>query len=140
LSAICNYISTLTLALSAYSWESNEDGFIVIPPLLRDEVLELEPYDGGYLVCYILNKEYAADLIIWNNFNNDITIHVFWDNSNAPDGFSYNKILHFHHIDDKKFLKYLEGCSDLLTTAGFEAICEAAFLRIISKKLMTNSL
>ena len=128
LSAICRYKSNLTLALSVYPWESKDHDFRVIPPILREEVMRLKPYDGGYLLCYLLNNGFTADLISWNNFNNDIEVHVFTDSSITPDGFTYNGNLHFHQIDDKEFLKYLEGCSGLLTTAGFETICEAAYL------------
>jgi len=127
-SKICSSKSTLTIALSVYPWISKKTDFKVIPPLLRDDVLKLKPYNGGYLLCYILNIEFAKNLIYWHNDNKNVVIHVFWDNFVAAEGLTYNENLHFHHIDDKKFLKYLEGCTGLLTTAGFEAICEAAFL------------
>jgi len=128
LSAICRSRSSVTIALSVYPWISKKSSFKVIPPLLREDLFKLKPYDGGYLLCYILNIEYAKDLREWHNNNKDVVIHVFWDNFGAPEGLVYNENLHFHHIDDKKFLKYLEGCSGLITTSGFEAICEAAFL------------
>jgi len=128
LSAICRYKSNLTLALSVYPWESNDDDFRVIPPILREDVIKLTPYDDEYLLCYLVNNGFTADLVSWNHFNNDVEIHVFMDSFVAPNGFTYNGNLHFHQIDGKEFLKYLEGCSGLLTTAGFETICEAAYL------------
>ncbi len=128
LSAICKYKSNLTLALSVYPWESSKNDFKVIPPILREDVKKLKPYDGGYLLCYLVNSCLASDLITWSYLNQDVKVHVFVDNIAALDIFPYSENLHFHRIDDKEFLKYLEGCSGLLTTAGYETICEAAFL------------
>ncbi len=128
LSAICRSRSFLTIALSVYPWISKKSGFKVVPPLLREDLFKLNPYDGDYLLCYILNIGYANDIREWHINNKHVVIHVFWDNFVAPEDLVYNENLHFHHIDDKKFLRYLEGCSGLITTSGFETICEAAFL------------
>ncbi len=129
LSALCKSRSSVTLAISAYPWMNNEKCNIkIIPPLLRKEVMSLNPYDGGYLLCYILNRGFAADLISWHNSNKSIKIHAFWDNYDVPDELIYNENLVFHHIDDIKFLRYFEGCSGFITTSGFESICEAGYL------------
>ncbi len=128
LSAICKMRSSLTLALAIYPWNSHREAFKVIPPVLREDVLKLKPYDGGYLLCYVLNAGFADDIIKWHNENQNVIIHVFRDDPQNSDIVIYNKNLYFHPIDGKEFLKYLEGCSGLLSTAGFEAICEAAFL------------
>lgn len=34
----------------------------------------------------------------------------------------------FGRIDDVEFLKYMQGCSGCVTTAGFESVCEAMYL------------
>lgn len=39
-----------------------------------------------------------------------------------------NRRLSFHQLDDKLFLDYMAGCKGYATTAGFESVCEAAYL------------
>ena len=36
--------------------------------------------------------------------------------------------LHFHEIDDKAFIEALISCKALISTAGYETICEAMYL------------
>lgn len=129
LAGVCMYKNDLTLALSVYPFDPPQKGFKVIPPILRKEVLNLNPYDEGYLLCYLVNSGLAPDLIKWSNLNNDVKIHLFLDDIQLMSGLTFNKNnIFFHKIDDKEFLKYLEGCAGLLSTAGFETICEASFL------------
>lgn len=36
--------------------------------------------------------------------------------------------LFFHKLSDTKFLQYMAGCNGLISSAGFESICEAFYL------------
>ena len=40
----------------------------------------------------------------------------------------YDETLTFHSLQDTLFIKLLASCSGVVTTAGFESVCEAMFL------------
>lgn len=101
---------------------------IVMPPLLRQEVLSLEPEAGGYLHGYILNSGYAGEIMNWHKRNPDAELHFFWDNNEAGEETEISPGLTFHKINDVKFLQYMRACKGFATTAGFESVCEAMYL------------
>lgn len=103
-------------------------GPIPVPPLLRKEIFALEPTVQGYILVYMVNPGYANDVIVWHQQHPGQTMHCFWDNKEAPESWEARPGLTFHRIDDQKFLKYMAGCSGYVTTAGFESVCEAAYL------------
>ncbi len=126
---MCSLGSTKTLALSFYKMRySHRDHMSVVPPLLREEVFELESKRGGYLLGYMLNHAYLDEVLAWKRDNRDVVVHLFWDKRDAPDEWEVVENLWLHHIDDKKFLKYMERCDGYITTAGFESVCEAMYL------------
>ena len=53
-------------------------------------------------------------------------VHLFWGKKNVF--LKVDRHLVFHRIDDIEFLKYMQGCSGYVTTAGFESVCEAMYL------------
>lgn len=116
------------LALSFQPLPSEQDKVHVMPPLLRPEVKQLQPTDQGFILAYVVNKGYGEDIMAWQKQHSNIIIHCFWDNSKEPDGWSPQPNIYFHHINDSHFLEKMAACSGYISTAGFESICEAAFL------------
>lgn len=100
----------------------------VVPPLLRPEIFKLEPKNDKFLLIYLLNHGYSSDIMAWQALHKEVEIHVFWDNLAKPDGYSPQPKLVFHHINDRLFLEKLNACQAYASTAGFESICEAAYL------------
>jgi uncharacterized protein (TIGR00661 family) len=100
----------------------------VVPPLLRREVLQAHPTRGRHLLAYILNPGYAEEMIEWHKTQSDIELHCFWDKKGAPPEYSPQGGLTFHRLDAKTFLDLLASCRGFTSTAGFESVCEAAFL------------
>ena len=41
---------------------------------------------------------------------------------------SFDETLTFHKINSEKYLRMLASCNALVTTAGFESVCEAMYL------------
>ncbi len=101
----------------------------VVPPLLRKEVLEITPDNDNYILGYMLNAGYAEEIVQWHNSNPKQVTHFFWDKKDADDDIEIQPNLHFHRINDFKFLLYMKGCKGYASTAGFESICEAMYLR-----------
>ncbi len=127
--AICSYGVERRLALSFYplvSKRSREP--IVVPPLLRPEIFDLEVSEGDYILGYMLNPGYLADVEEWKRRNPEAKIHLFWDKAGAKECEERMPGLWLHKINDELFLKYMAGCRGYITTAGFESVCEAMYL------------
>lgn len=126
---LCSIGATKTLALSFYPLKDfYQERMAVVPPLLREEVLQADPQDKGYILGYMLNPGYADEVKEWHKSYPDQEAHFFWDKKTAPPVFRVNDHLTFHRINDVKFLEYMQGCSGYVTTAGFESVCEAMYL------------
>lgn len=101
----------------------------VVPPLLRQAIKALKPSKHLYLLAYITQYCLAEELIAWHAQHPHLKIHCFWDNPEAQGEWHYHHSqLVFHPIDTQKFMKMMENCAGLVTTAGFEAVSEAMYL------------
>ena len=121
--------ATRRLALSFRSMPSvPEEKLVVVPPLLRNEVLEMKPSEGDYLHGYMVNSGFSEEVIRWHKQHPDLPLHFFWDKKNAEKETKVDANLSFHMLDDDLFLQYMAGCKGYATTAGFESVCEAMYL------------
>lgn len=126
---LCSIGATKTLALSFYPLKDfYRERVAVVPPLLREEVLGLSTGDKGYVLGYMLNPGYMDEVKSWHKMHPDQELHLFWDKKGAPEKLKVDHNLTFHRINDTEFLKYMQGCSGYVTTAGFESVCEAMYL------------
>ncbi len=128
LSKIIAIKSDIIVVLSLYPYFSENKKIKVIAPILRDEIIQSKPSDDNFILCYILNRGFADDIIKWHSLNPDVTIHLFWDNFDEKDNLIIDNNLYFHHINNDKFIDKLRRCSGVITTAGFETVCEAVYL------------
>lgn len=103
-------------------------GLIVVPPLLRKEVLGINPRRGNYLHGYMVNSGFSEEIQNWHTNHPQIAIHFFWDKKDAPPVWQVDNTLSFHQLDDTFFLYYMAGAKAFATTAGFESVCEAMYL------------
>lgn len=119
------------LALSFSEHSPDQDKHItVLPPLLRKRLFDLPPpRDKGFLLVYLLNTGHARQIIKWHKDHPDTKIHVFWDKKMKQPVYNLQHNLTFHQLDEAKFLTYLNDCSGYMTTAGFESVCEAMYLK-----------
>lgn len=101
---------------------------VVVPPLLRDEVLEMEPTRGDYLHGYMLNSGYSDDVLQWHEAHPETELRFFWDNWDAGPVHKVDDTLTFYLINDKEFLLQMRGCRAYASTAGFESVCEAMYM------------
>ena len=108
--------------------EYGPEGLIVVPPLLRHEVLDIKPKQGEYLFGYLLNSGFSEEIIDWHRAHPEQELHFFWDRKGVDKVYKVDSTLTFNQIDDKAFLKSLAGCRAYATTAGFESVCEAMYL------------
>lgn len=121
--------ATKKLALSFTPFDADKTRKISpIPPLLRSDLSRLSTNTHNYLLAYVTQHTLAGQIMAWHDKNPDTTIHCFWDNPEYNDTFQYSPNLYFHKINGRKFLEMMQHCRGLVTTAGFESVCEAMYL------------
>jgi uncharacterized protein (TIGR00661 family) len=101
---------------------------IVVPPLLRDQLFKLKCADQDFILGYMVNDGYSQEIIDWSFKNPDVKLEIFWDKKNEPEIKKVGKNLIFHQLDAGKFLKKMAVCKGMVTTAGFESVCECMYL------------
>lgn len=117
------------LALSFYPFKQQQyKNIVVSAPLLRKEIGEQKLFKGDHLLVYILNSGYMQEIINWHKQHPEITIHCFTDSKTVKGKWHFDDTLCFHSLDDQKFLQYMATAKALVTTAGFESVCEAMYL------------
>jgi uncharacterized protein (TIGR00661 family) len=100
----------------------------VVPPLLRRDVLDIQPQSQPFLLGYILNHGFADEIAEWHVQHADIEVHVFWDKHEAPETCTMHRNLTFHRLNYQMFSKMLANCAAFFGTAGIEALCEALYI------------
>lgn len=121
--------SDALIALSFYPMRQMQHGrLLVCPPLLRKDIAQQEIFQGKYLLVYLVNAGYMKNIISWHKENPDTEIHCFTDSPAVKGKWDYSERLHFHSLDDRKFLYYMSNAAALVTTAGFESVCEAMYM------------
>lgn len=105
-----------------------ERKLLVMPPLLRAETKKLRQSTEDFILAYVLNDGYADDLVAWHRRHPEVEILGFWDRKDAPDVTYLQDKLVFRQLDDVAFLDAMSRCRGLVSTAGFESICEAMYL------------
>jgi len=105
-----------------------ERKIVVVPPLLRKDVLEATVSDGNYIHGYMLNDTYADEIIRFQAENPNVIINFFWDRKGVEDRTDINEHLSFFRLNDRLFIDYMAGCRAYATTAGFESVCEAMYM------------
>lgn len=115
------------LALSFHQLDST-NAIKVVPPLLREEVKRLTPTSGDFYLTYIVNSGYYEEIISFAKVNPKLKIRAYWDKKDAKETENPLTNLSFHRVHDKNFLRDMAECKGLVSTAGFESICEAMYL------------
>lgn len=128
-SRITSLLATKRLALSFREIESRRDLKItVVPPLLRREISNLQTSAGDFFLVYMTHHSLSKQITDWHLIHPEIHLHCFWDNADVSDVFQFDETLTFHRINSEKYLQMLASCKALVTTAGFESVCEAMYL------------
>lgn len=124
------YGSSKNLGLSFYRIHTHDDDVVVVPPLLRKEVFDLQTDASDFYVVYLVNRGYFEEVLEWHKSNPQITIHCFTDQpEKLREDFSFDdSVLQVHRINDTLFLEKMSKSKGLASTAGFESVCEAMYL------------
>lgn len=121
--------ATKKLALSFRKMrEVPADKMVVVPPLLRKEIINKTPRKGNYLHGYLLNSGFGEEVKEWHTAHPEVPMHFFWDKRGAKETTKIDDTLSFHQLNDIRFVKYMANAKAYATTAGFESVCEAMYL------------
>lgn len=121
--------ATKKLALSFRKMrEVPADKMVVVPPLLRKEIVNKTPRKGNYLHGYLLNSGFGEEVKEWHTAHPEVPMHFFWDERGAKETTKIDDTLSFHQLNDIRFVKYMANAKAYATTAGFESVCEAMYL------------
>ncbi|MEM1054609.1 MAG: glycosyltransferase family protein [Bacteroidota bacterium] len=113
------------LALSFYDAEVPREGTVVMPPLLRPEVLAMNgAKDDGSLLVYLMEPALASVLARWSDCHPGVPIHCF----TAMEPRVHSEALTFHALSGTDFLRRMAVCRGVVCTAGFESVSEAMWL------------
>lgn len=122
--------SKYNLALSFTEENDNlSKKIIVCPPLIRPEIKKSITENKNFILSYLLNEGYCQEIIAWAKNHPDQKIAAFWDKKNEPTTKTFGSNLTFYQISGELFIELLRSCSVYMATAGFESICEAAYLQ-----------
>ncbi|WP_266362169.1 glycosyltransferase family protein [Tellurirhabdus rosea] len=108
-------------------------GLTVVPPLLRQELLTRRqggmPYlsDTAFLLAYVSQDALGQQLLEEHRKHPEVPIHLFKGGVKKAVE-PVDATLSHHRIDGTAFLDQMEQCRAVVTTAGFEAVCEAMYL------------
>jgi uncharacterized protein (TIGR00661 family) len=100
----------------------------VVPPLLRKELRHMNPVTEDFILAYVLNDGYANDIASQQRRFPDVSVVGFWDRKGAAEETWLQENLLFRQLNDVAFLDAMNRCRGLMSTAGFESICEAMYL------------
>jgi uncharacterized protein (TIGR00661 family) len=121
--------SAQKMALSFYPLPNDEhEKIVVVPPLLRCEVKEAHISTQNYLLAYVTHHKIIEDIFAWHQNNSHETIHCFTDKKNLDSGAEISPNFYIHKINPAHFLEKMASCKGLVTTAGFESVCEAMYM------------
>ncbi|MCX6213423.1 glycosyltransferase family protein [Spirosoma sp.] len=117
------------LALS-FDEQANEprERLRVVPPLLRREVTELKPsFTTDFLLAYVTQPGLKVELQKAHQQHPTQKMDAFHAEATGPNQIIDNTLT-YHAIDGNRFLEFMARCKAIVTTAGFESVCEAAYL------------
>ncbi|HLF34657.1 MAG TPA: glycosyltransferase family protein [Cyclobacteriaceae bacterium] len=100
---------------------------VICPPLLRPDLDHFPAAGGTYILGYMVNDGYAGQVIEWHSQNRDTEVNCFWDRKGEPEEKMVDENLRFHQLSGEKFMLMMAGAKGLVTTAGFESVCEAMY-------------
>ena len=127
---IVNFNTTITalgadklLALS-FSEFPDDKGIVTVPPLLRNELVFYSTENHGYILVYLTQAELVSEIFDYAKENPEVKFEVFIDKTvkEVPNNININP------ISSSVFIKKMAKCSGIISTAGFESVCEAMYL------------
>lgn len=101
---------------------------VVVPPLLRSDVTELQPTDEGFLLVYALNPGYGRLVQQWQRGRPEVPVRCYVEGGDRAVAGDRGSNFEAMDLDAHAFVRDLARCRAYAGSAGFESICEAFYL------------
>lgn len=102
--------------------KKNYKNIFLVPPVLRDEILNCKIKKKDYILVYQSTDTYKKLIDILKNVGGNFIIYGF-------DKSSRDNNLKFKRFNEKEFLKDLNNCKGVICNGGFTLISEATYLK-----------
>ena len=112
----------ISLVTTFYYGDAKNDRTFFFPPILRREVLSLQPSTAGHILVY-LTGGFESFLKILKSFPREKFIVYGYDRQRQDGNLAYKP------FSRQGFLKDFASCKAVMATAGFTLITEAFYLR-----------
>ncbi|UCD79149.1 MAG: hypothetical protein JSW26_27745 [Desulfobacterales bacterium] len=112
----------ISLVTTFYYGEAKNDRTFFFPPILREEVLSLQPSNGEHVLVY-LTSGFESYLKLLRSFSRE-QFRVYGYDRDHQDGH-----MTFKPFSKQGFIKDLASCKAVMATAGFTLMTEAFYLR-----------
>lgn len=118
------------LALSFYPLENDlKSNTFVIPPLIKTGFLKTNTTNNNnHLTIYLNRPGFLQEIKDWQKKHNDLTCYCFTNLPGVTDLKEIQPNFFLHPLSQEKFVDKIATGLGLVTTAGFESVCEAAYM------------
>lgn len=99
----------------------------IVPPLLRQEVIQRTPTSGNFLLAYTTQPGLVSQILRAHQHRPDVPMRCFHAGVKTTN-VQVDDTLSYHAIDGERFLDAMQNCKGVVTTAGFESVCEALYM------------
>ncbi len=100
----------------------------VVPPLLRRSAIASDQpsVDEGFILAYCTQESMERELV---RLGQELQrpIHCYSNRIATREQEYVADGIHFHQVNGQRFLDHMRRCSMIVSTAGFESVCEAFY-------------
>ncbi|WP_321210929.1 MJ1255/VC2487 family glycosyltransferase [Methanothermobacter sp. DP] len=100
----------------------NPEKVSMYPPVLREEIMNLDPYYGDHVLVYQTSRSNRRLIEILKNLDREFIVYGF--DRDEVDG-----NLTFRRFNEDQFFRDFESAAAVITNGGFTLISEALYLR-----------
>jgi uncharacterized protein (TIGR00661 family) len=112
----------VSLVTTFYFGETKNDRTFLFPPILRNQVLDLNPTEGEHFLVY-LTSGFESFIELLPGFKRERFILYGYDKMEEKDNILYKP------FSKDGFLEDLSSCRAVIATAGFTLLTESLFLK-----------
>lgn len=105
-----------------YPEVKNDEKVFLYPPVLRNEILNLKPFNGEHVLVYQTSNSNLGIIDILKSLDEKFIIYGF-------DIEKEEENLKFRKFNEDKFFKDFESCKAVIANGGFTLMSEAVYLR-----------
>ena len=112
----------ISLVTTFYMGEPSNDRTFFFPPILRHEVLSLQPVEGEHILVY-LTSGFETFIKKLRSFDRETFLVYGYDREDVDENVIYKP------FSREGFLKDLSSCKAVMATAGFTLMTESFYLK-----------